>query len=239
MDVGRKVRQFRRMQDLSQDDLAARVGASRVTLSRFETGARMPSIEMLEKLADALGVKVTDLLAEESTLPKVSAPPSFTVEEERRSELSRGGVPDRPEPLEDLLHSIPEALGGYINKRAEKHEREADDPQSPHFRTATTAALWLSEVNEEARQWSDWVIDRADALVPPTLGSWDPRTWQYIFQLLGALIVFDGAAMTAQERIAQMRDKPDELASKRLEKATAEAKESRRRVEELQRAAGG
>jgi transcriptional regulator with XRE-family HTH domain len=213
MDVGRKVRQFRRMQDLSQDDLAARVGASRVTLCRFETGARMPSIEMLEKLADALGVKVTDLLAEESTLPKVS--------------------------LEDLLHSIPEALGGYINKRAEKHEREADDPQSPHFRTATTAALWLSEVNEEARQWSDWVIDRADALVPPTLGGWDPRTWQYIFQLLGALIVFDGAAMTAQERIAQMRDKPDELASKRLEKATAEAKESRRRVEELQRAAGG
>jgi transcriptional regulator with XRE-family HTH domain len=66
MDVGRKVRRIRRVQDLSQDDLASRVGVSRNTISRFETGARMPSIVMLEKLADALGVKGADLLAEGS-----------------------------------------------------------------------------------------------------------------------------------------------------------------------------
>jgi len=86
MDVGRKVRRLRRVQDLSQDDLASRVGVSRNTISRFETGARMPSIEMLEKLAGALGVKATDLLAEESSLPKASAPSSSTVEDEARRE---------------------------------------------------------------------------------------------------------------------------------------------------------
>jgi|SRR5215208_1036119 len=86
MDVGRKVRQLRRVQDLSQDDLAARVGVSRNSISRFETGARMPSIEMLEKLASALGVRASDLLAEESTLPKASAPSSSTIEDEGRRE---------------------------------------------------------------------------------------------------------------------------------------------------------
>jgi transcriptional regulator with XRE-family HTH domain len=80
MDVGRKVRRLRRVQDLSQDDLATRVGVSRNTISRFETGARMPSIEMLEKLATALGVKVADLLAEEAALLKAPVPLASAVE---------------------------------------------------------------------------------------------------------------------------------------------------------------
>jgi hypothetical protein len=41
----------------------------------------------------------------------------------------------------------------------------------------------------------------------------------------------------AAKRIARMNDKPDELARKRLEKATAEAQEGLRRVENLQKAA--
>jgi transcriptional regulator with XRE-family HTH domain len=105
MDVGRKVRQLRRVQDLSQDDLAARVGVSRNTISRFETGTRLPSIEMLEKLATELGVKVTDLLADEPTLPKASAPPSYTVEEERREDSGAKLASKAPETIRGFLRA--------------------------------------------------------------------------------------------------------------------------------------
>jgi transcriptional regulator with XRE-family HTH domain len=47
---------------LTQQALADRVGAHRVTIAKLETGKLRPSVDMLEGLAEALRVKVTDLL---------------------------------------------------------------------------------------------------------------------------------------------------------------------------------
>ena len=57
---------LRERRGLTQAQLAELVGVTRVTVARLEVGMRQPGIDLLEALAKALRVKVTDLL---STVP--------------------------------------------------------------------------------------------------------------------------------------------------------------------------
>jgi transcriptional regulator with XRE-family HTH domain len=55
---------------MSQDDLAEAIGASRVTISKYENGHFLPSVPALEKLASALGT--TPAALTDSDPPPVS-----------------------------------------------------------------------------------------------------------------------------------------------------------------------
>jgi transcriptional regulator with XRE-family HTH domain len=52
----------RKRRKLTQVALAKKVGVHKMTISRLERGARQPSMDMLQKLAKALKVKLKDLL---------------------------------------------------------------------------------------------------------------------------------------------------------------------------------
>jgi DNA-binding XRE family transcriptional regulator len=58
---GRRVRQVRRQQDLTQEQLAEAAGISVEFLSNIERGVNAPSFETLEKLAEVLQVPVQEL----------------------------------------------------------------------------------------------------------------------------------------------------------------------------------
>ena len=53
---------MRKMQGYSQDELADRIGVSRQTLSKYETGESLPDIEKCRLLANALDVSIDDLV---------------------------------------------------------------------------------------------------------------------------------------------------------------------------------
>lgn len=53
--------QLRKMNGFSQDELADRIGVSRQTLSKYETGESLPDIEKCKLLADIFGVSMDDL----------------------------------------------------------------------------------------------------------------------------------------------------------------------------------
>jgi transcriptional regulator with XRE-family HTH domain len=53
---------FRKLRSLTQSQLGGRAGIAAASVSHFETGQRVPSLESLVKLADALGVSVDALL---------------------------------------------------------------------------------------------------------------------------------------------------------------------------------
>lgn len=57
------LRVYRDLRGLTQAELAARAGVSRVTVAEIETGRKQGSIATLRKLADALGVTLDDLSA--------------------------------------------------------------------------------------------------------------------------------------------------------------------------------
>lgn len=53
--------------DLTQQDLADRVGCSRQTVHSIETGKFVPSVELALRIARALGVKVDELFELDET----------------------------------------------------------------------------------------------------------------------------------------------------------------------------
>ena len=61
-DIGANIRCARVRRHLTQDDLAQTVHTTRQTISNYETGRSRPDVETLQRLADALGVELTELL---------------------------------------------------------------------------------------------------------------------------------------------------------------------------------
>jgi transcriptional regulator with XRE-family HTH domain len=58
---GTIVAEKRKLQEMSQEELAEKVGISQVALSRMEKGIIAPRFERLQNFADALGCSVSEL----------------------------------------------------------------------------------------------------------------------------------------------------------------------------------
>ncbi len=56
--LGKRIRVARVEADLTQTELARKMGAKQKSISRYETGDSVPSVETLVKLAHALGKEV-------------------------------------------------------------------------------------------------------------------------------------------------------------------------------------
>lgn len=62
--LGESVRNARKEAGLSQEKLAEKADLSAVFISRIERGVESPSVDNLLKIAKALGVRVSDLVAD-------------------------------------------------------------------------------------------------------------------------------------------------------------------------------
>lgn len=60
--LGDRIRQLRTERQLSQLDLATRVGVGQSAISAFETGEKMPRVDTLQRIASALEVSTAVLL---------------------------------------------------------------------------------------------------------------------------------------------------------------------------------
>ncbi len=58
MDIIRAMVRLRKEQHLTQEDLSKRTGINQGDISRLERGTRNPSLNMLKKLADGLGMRL-------------------------------------------------------------------------------------------------------------------------------------------------------------------------------------
>ena len=60
-DIVNHVRRFRRLADMTQQDLATRIGVTRQTILSIEKAKYTPSVALALQLADVLGVRVEEL----------------------------------------------------------------------------------------------------------------------------------------------------------------------------------
>lgn len=60
--------ELRKLNHLSQEDIAEKMGISRQTLSKYETGESVPDIEKCRQLADLFGVSLDDLVSYDKNL---------------------------------------------------------------------------------------------------------------------------------------------------------------------------
>jgi transcriptional regulator with XRE-family HTH domain len=68
-ELGGRVRLGREQRELSQSQLADMVGTDRFWVSHIECGARLPSVPLLARLADALNTPAGWLLGLEEDAP--------------------------------------------------------------------------------------------------------------------------------------------------------------------------
>ena len=62
-DIGSRIRRLREAKGFTQEELADSVGMMRSNISRIEAAKHRPTLETLEKIAQALDVSVADLVA--------------------------------------------------------------------------------------------------------------------------------------------------------------------------------
>ena len=62
MQLGSYIKSRRKSLDMTQKQLAKKVGVTDVTISRYENGEREPSFTEFIKLCEVLGMKVEDFM---------------------------------------------------------------------------------------------------------------------------------------------------------------------------------
>ena len=73
--LGNNLISLRRMKKMTQEDLADKLGVSRQTISKWETGDSIPDMEMGMKLADILQVSLDELMNYSSAKYSMPVPP--------------------------------------------------------------------------------------------------------------------------------------------------------------------
>ena len=68
--TGTAIRQRREERNLTQAELAEKIGVSSKTVSKWETGKGLPDISLLQPLAQALGISVIELMNGEHIINK-------------------------------------------------------------------------------------------------------------------------------------------------------------------------
>lgn len=96
--LARNIKRCRKIMDLSQEELAERVGISTTMIGNVETLKRFPSPENLDKLALALGVPIAELFTEESAFIE-----ALKARYEVREKLENGLMKVVDEALADLV----------------------------------------------------------------------------------------------------------------------------------------
>lgn len=64
-EVARRTKTYREASQKRREDVAADAKVSMSTIEMLEQGRRLPRIETLDKIADALGISVLKLLADD------------------------------------------------------------------------------------------------------------------------------------------------------------------------------
>lgn len=70
--VGARLRQLRHARKLTQEQVAERAGLSYKFVGELERGVANPTLTTLAALSDALGIRLTDLLAVDTDRPRLT-----------------------------------------------------------------------------------------------------------------------------------------------------------------------
>ena len=93
--VGKRIKEERQKRKIKQNELAKKIGIQNSTLSQYENGKSEPNQEMLFKIAEALGINVSDLI-----------PVNYRIEDndlEKALKMARGFELEDISLLKDLM----------------------------------------------------------------------------------------------------------------------------------------
>ena len=62
-----RIKEIRDSKDMTQEDLGLAMGSDKSAVSKIECGTRTPSLDTIAKVADALGVPISDLFSKDES----------------------------------------------------------------------------------------------------------------------------------------------------------------------------
>lgn len=80
MSLGKTISRLRAERELSQDDLAAALGVSRQSVSKWETDSSVPELDKLVKLSQLFGVSLDELVLDRPASPDIAPGPAPAAE---------------------------------------------------------------------------------------------------------------------------------------------------------------
>lgn len=102
MDIGARIRYFRHLRGLSQEQLALQAGLNTAFLGHLERGLKSPTITTLEKLVRAMDITFEELFAEHSS----TSDPEHDAAMERLMLLVRDLPAGQIEKLSDIIQTV-------------------------------------------------------------------------------------------------------------------------------------
>ena len=106
-EIGQRIRKYRKANQLSQEELAEKVGISITHMSHIETGNTKLSLPVLVKLADELNVRTDDLLSDRSTINKSAIVDDII-------QIFDGCTTQQIQVLRDIVLASIVAMGKYL-----------------------------------------------------------------------------------------------------------------------------
>ena len=77
IEIGEYLSGLRKYYKITQGELASRLGVTRQSVSKWETGAAIPDIEILMKLSEIYGISINDILKADISKIKFLLPSSM------------------------------------------------------------------------------------------------------------------------------------------------------------------
>ena len=147
--IGQKVRQARKMKGITQEQLANLVGLSTMSIRRYESGERIITDEILERIADALGIQPWEFDKKSYDVAKLmttNAKYSALVQ----SIIDYDDIP--PKLKNFIVNNSPEDVSAYlINFGRQLHAIE--EPGDSHLSNAVIKLLELFDrLNPDGQQ---------------------------------------------------------------------------------------
>ncbi len=105
-EIGQRIRKMRKAHDLSQEELAEKIGISTTHMSHIETGNTKLSLPVLVSISQALGVQTDDLLFESANTSKNNALNEII-------ELLDTCTPQQVRVIQDIIRATKTALQKY------------------------------------------------------------------------------------------------------------------------------
>lgn len=87
-EIGKNIAKLRKLNNLTQEQLAEKVGVSPQAVSKWENGLSCPDITLLPTIAKLFGITVDELLGDEIDTEKISKP---QINYEKKSKSNEGG----------------------------------------------------------------------------------------------------------------------------------------------------
>jgi transcriptional regulator with XRE-family HTH domain len=116
MTTGERIKKVRKQKGMTQKELADKLGITNNSLSRYEIGERQPPVDMLEKIANALGVQMWELLYDGNI--------------EFNNNVEKDITEMTPEEQAEVFKKLPEALNDTTKKLREiVYEAYAQSPE--------------------------------------------------------------------------------------------------------------